>query len=861
VRPTALILFGSAAAFGVSLAPLPHAEEELVQELSAPPVATSAAVTPSKSPDASAGCDLSGDGALFVDALHSFRAGDERAWTVLAESSTRLEERCGRSDPRAIAEFYASLTAEERERGLQLEREFDALHELAADLPAGDATATEGLHAMLAEFLQSTEECADLPVRAHALSLDVRFAVRPLEQNSGEPVTSRKITRIEERAQEAVELFQQAGQVTPTLEPRWTLARCALLRSDWNEAEVHFSQLEDLAHGVGRHDWRERGLLGLIGLARERGSLFAIDGLLEELASFRDPKTSWALSREVAVQMIQRGYPGDALDWLLQNPPSELDGELEGAVGVDTRLSIAMDQWRSFASAAAHRSGDPDWALDQLAAVSASGSNPMAALTRALIHLESGDAAEALLQVRQLSSMDTGPAELIDRWTLEGRALLALGRPREAIEPLERALALTRNADLAAGTRERGRLIPPSVQNGSRVGECLGLSAIETLGRAYAELGDPLRAAALFEWIHAPTLSREECRAEILALSSTSSLGYVTWVVGADTTLAVHVAPSGAAEALPIQVGRNGVERGVQRFRDALRSADQGTERSEWRAVGQELSAALLPMSLRKDLEHLAQEADDRGPRDSLVLSPHGPLERLPFEALPLARSRPPLGVAAALTVLASVRGQRDVAEPLEGPTANWVALGAPSTERFDDLPGAQRELESIGRLQPRWTSITGAQMTRLALESALQGARPLHLATHVAPTGGGLDGGIAPMGFVVAGDDIVSAREVLALGPRLPLAVLTACGSAEGVSVDGLSVRGLAQTMLACGTNAAIVTLWPIDDRAGELASVRIHAALIAGANPSEATRRAREFLWKLGERPSEWAAYRHLR
>ena len=156
--------------------------------------------------------------------------------------------------------------------------------------------------------------------------------------------------------------------------------------------------------------------------------------------------------------------------------------------------------------------------------------------------------------------------------------------------------------------------------------------------------------------------------------------------------------------------------------------------------------------------------------------------------------------------------------------------------------------------------------MTRHALESALQSGRPLHIATHVASLSGAttnrtVSQGIAPMGFVVAGDDIVSAREVLALAPRAPLAILTACGSAEGVAVDGLSVRGMAQIMLACGTRAAIVTLWTIEDRAGERAAVRIHAALLAGASPSEATRRGREFLWLLGEAPSEWAAYRLLR
>jgi len=115
-------------------------------------------------------------------------------------------------------------------------------------------------------------------------------------------------------------------------------------------------------------------------------------------------------------------------------------------------------------------------------------------------------------------------------------------------------------------------------------------------------------------------------------------------------------------------------------------------------------------------------------------------------------------------------------------------------------------------------------------------------------------------LALAFADDEILTADDLCDLGPRLPLAVLTACGSADGLSVDGLSVRGVAQAFLDAGTRTALVTLGPIEGRAGMRASVRMHAALLAGASPAEATRRARHFLMQLGEPPSEWAAYRCL-
>ena len=133
-----------------------------------------------------------------------------------------------------------------------------------------------------------------------------------------------------------------------------------------------------------------------------------------------------------------------------------------------------------------------------------------------------------------------------------------------------------------------------------------------------------------------------------------------------------------------------------------------------------------------------------------------------------------------------------------------------------------------------------------------------MHVATHVVRTPGGSLA--APLALLTGGGRLLTADDVAGLAPRLPLLVLVACGSADGPVLDGLGARGVAQAALDAGTRAAVVTLWPITDEHGRTASVALHAALLTGASPAAAVRRARAPLKRTGAPPSEWASYRLL-
>jgi CHAT domain-containing protein len=153
---------------------------------------------------------------------------------------------------------------------------------------------------------------------------------------------------------------------------------------------------------------------------------------------------------------------------------------------------------------------------------------------------------------------------------------------------------------------------------------------------------------------------------------------------------------------------------------------------------------------------------------------------------------------------------------------------------------------------------VTDGAFTSERAVLALTGHHPVHLATHVARAD--TRATVAPVGLVTSGGGFLSADEIARCAPRLPLLVLAACGSADGETIDGLGARGLAQAALDGGTRAAVVTLWPIADAAGRVASVAFHAALLDGASPAEALRRARSALERAGAPPSEWAAHRLL-
>lgn len=782
--------------------------------------------------------------AAFAAALESFRLGTTADPSALRAAAEALTRELGRDDPSAVASYYEALDARERRRGIELEEELDRL---LADLVeavdhGGDQPAAREA---LRRFHARSSTAADLVPAAHAAAWLARLAVRDLERTGrrGAPETH----GARELADDALRRFQAAGQTTPTADVHWTRARLALVTGDLAGAERSFRRTATVARRAGLDEYRERGLLGLIGVARARGAVLEIDRLLDQLATFRDPAVCWALTREAAVQMLSRDECAAAQAWLASRPPSLLDPELAsvGAATVD---------WRALLVAAAIRSGDLDTAAAELEELPPDDALPL----RAALDLARGDFEGALAAV-SLAPPERGDS--IDLESLRGQALLGSGRLEEAVEVLTRALRTARLRQIESGPRSGG------VSGSSAVAEWLGLSAVEALARAHLMREEPLEAAAAIELAHLP--AADPCTdptalgPRLQALASATTAGVVTWVAAADRSIAVHVTPSGQAHAMTIDLPRRAIVRAARRLREAAYGTRQDAGRALDTRMGEEVAGALLPPTF------IAALRPGKRPSSAVLLA-HGVLEQIPFECLPGPASDPErgtlngavaLGLSCELVVSTALRRTEDLAPTLDASRARWTAIGAPDpgagSHGFADLAGARREIESLEALHPRLSGLVGSAATVEALAAALTGSGPLHVATHATERRDGLR---STRGLVLAGGEILSVEDIAGLAPRLPLLVLTTCGSADGALLDGVGMRGIAQAALESGTRMAIVTQWSIEDEHARVLALALHGALLDGASPPEGLRRGRVALHRSGAPAAEWGAFRAL-
>jgi CHAT domain-containing protein len=162
-------------------------------------------------------------------------------------------------------------------------------------------------------------------------------------------------------------------------------------------------------------------------------------------------------------------------------------------------------------------------------------------------------------------------------------------------------------------------------------------------------------------------------------------------------------------------------------------------------------------------------------------------------------------------------------------------------------LPFAEAEARAVASI-PAWaerTVLTRADASLLSVSSAAKDATHLHLACH------GLFRPASPMdsAILLAGDDAITLRMLLAgsvvlRAPRI--AVITACQSAS-IEFRALpdEVLGLPTGLMLAGVPGIVATMWPIDDSAAALFSLRFYDELFNGANdPATAVAVAQRWL-----------------
>lgn len=157
---------------------------------------------------------------------------------------------------------------------------------------------------------------------------------------------------------------------------------------------------------------------------------------------------------------------------------------------------------------------------------------------------------------------------------------------------------------------------------------------------------------------------------------------------------------------------------------------------------------------------------------------------------------------------------------------------GKPLTDLFSSmgygqmnyLAGTLAEVQEIGKIYDDATVVTGADMTEkkvktMSANGDLKKYKVLHFATHgwvinSMPTISGLAMCI-PKKSLDGEDGRLIACEIADLQLEADLVMLSACQTGLGKLYGGEGVLGLNQALLKAGSNATIVSLWPVNDYA----------------------------------------------
>ena len=779
----------------------------------------------------------------FLAPLAAFLDGEDEVLPELRRAAARFAERHGRADAPRVVDYYAELSASERRRGLDARDEVDAFHERSYGKDGRTWRETRAaLLADLDRFIARAMAQPDFVPAANALALRAELRVEWSEASvsSDEEPLEERIASATRDAREALAVYDRAGMWTPRLRPLMLLGRLARLQGDALLARARFEECLELAERCRVDGYREETLLALVRMARDAGDVPRLNAHLAELASFRSPAECWPLAREHAMRLVQADEAARAAEFLVRHRPQD-PGD--------------VDAWRHTLAIARVRLGDHDAARALIERTRGALRDEDARLLYATLDLEVRDTAAVLDGLMDANGAlpSFSPRGRSLAAALVGEAHLLEGRPSDALHYLElaRTLAESQEARLAEES-------PRETTGATVIGEWLGLHAVALEARALAALERPLDAAVLIERAHGWRWSGSARSdrlgaangsldaADLVAWAAHFEHGLVTWILGADGGLAVHVLPDGRAYARRVEPGRRSLERAVRRLRSALLT-DEAPERVE--ALSESLIRELFPESLRL-------HESSRSPGRALLLA-HGALERLPFEALRVDGA--PLDELAALVVLPELPARRPGEAAQE--ELSWSLCGDPvDALGRRRLPAAGEELDDLGRLLPDAVRQDGEAFDRAAVLDALASGRALHLATHVAHAERCADERFADIALELSGGELLCAAELAMANGAAPLVVLAACESAEGRSLDARGLQGLARALLDGGTRNLVVTLWPIRDDVARDFSPHFHAALLRGERPSEAVRSARRALADAGLPAADWAAFRAL-
>lgn len=344
----------------------------------------------------------------------------------------------------------------------------------------------------------------------------------------------------------------------------------------------------------------------------------------------------------------------------------------------------------------------------------------------------------------------------------------------------------------------------------------------------------------------------------------------LSYSVGQEQTHLFIVTPGRELQVETLEVGRQALEKDVDRFRQLI---DQTR-------AGSTLGAQGLDWFSRRLYNLLIEPAEKwiaAGQR--IVLVPDGPLHLLPFAALIRKDGShlvewKPLSTVLSGTVFAELKKQRrDAVAAAEATSRQWVAFGDPwfpprltqsrpeeigeirlrsfSTRaqlRWQRLPQSRREVEEIAALFPadRRRTYVDRDASEEHAKAVGKNARIIHFATHgYVDNRSPFDSGLVlsiPEELTEGRDNgLLQVWEIFeSVRLDADLVVLSACETGVGEIRGGEGIIGLTRAFQYAGARSVLASLWRVEDEATAELMQRFYRHLRSGKPKDEALRAA---------------------
>jgi CHAT domain-containing protein len=253
--------------------------------------------------------------------------------------------------------------------------------------------------------------------------------------------------------------------------------------------------------------------------------------------------------------------------------------------------------------------------------------------------------------------------------------------------------------------------------------------------------------------------------------------------------------------------------------------------------------------------------------KETVVISPDGPLWQLPFQALSDQSERYlvenyAVSFAPSLTVLSQMAHNHD--RPPRRP-ARLFAVGNPVKD--EPLPNAEREVRALEAIYgvPHSRIYTRSEASEQAAKRDVERFDVVHFATH-----GVFDDRhpmysylalSSPAGEAGEADDDgrLEAREITNMKLTGDMVVLSACESARGRVGGGEGLIGMTWAFFIAGSPTTVASQWKVDSGSTTDLMIRFHRGLNSGMPKAESLRHAMLQVMQKPEyrHPFYWAGF----